>query len=613
VLRRIAALLLVSALAAPLGAEPDAPLDLSGARILASPGWPQALRAFLPPGREVEPLTLPLPPGPVLVLGLFDRDAVAREVGATTFGLNPREDLAGGYVVVAKRDGDRPLAAILAADAAALMAARFELETFVPAGKEKEPRSVEVGQPDEQAGVRTAPGRRQVRPRFRIRAAAGLGPGESVLDIAAAHANRFWVNDKTTDRELAQLRDHGVEPVVLTSLHAILLPEALLAWQKRGIRHFVVDLRLPGGVQGGKETGPEELLDVQEVAGVLRAGGLAELLVLPSAFDDLSAAESAPPDLRKIPEAHIGWAGPNKDPLQITRAQAELRVKTAGVPVVLMETWMEACAGEPLRIPSMPHGRSEDLGDVLAGVVVLPGPGSADALAAAWAPPSDPDASPELGELMGACVLNAKDGPTFLIESAACLEQMLLGRYADSPWMRGLPQRLRESAATLPPPERTLLARFTTDAFVFDGRLEEPAWKSAPPQALALRPARAGEVVELRGLSDGRRLMLGLRFPTSFGVTRCAWILDPEADHRQTKAFFDLPVNETTQPEKIRVRSSQRGGITEIEMLFERSALWGEPYPTRRFGLMLGVVGTGVEASFPAEEQPPEAALLVVR
>src|SRR5262245_11327008 len=195
---------------------------------------------------------------------------------------------------------------------------------------------------------------------------------------------------------------------------------------------------------------------------------------------------------------------PISKPLEITRDQARRRAEEAGVPVVLVETWMQACAGEPLRIPSLPRGRAADLGDVLAGVLVLPGPGSAEALAAAWAPPSDPDSSPELGDLMGACVLNAKDGPTFLIESAACLEQMLLGRYSDSPWMRGLPQRLREDAAALPPASATLLARFVPDRLVVDGRLDEPGWDSAPAQKIV--GDSPNEVIQLRALSNGHWL-----------------------------------------------------------------------------------------------------------
>jgi hypothetical protein len=636
VVRRAAALLLLALLGAPSSADPAAGIDLSGARILASPGWPAALRPFLPAGRAVEPLALPLPEGPVLALGLLDRDPVARELGATVAGLKPDDDLGGGYLVDPVRGGDRPVVVILAADAAALTAARFELETFVPAEKERAPREVEVHKPDEEAGVRTASGRRLVKPRFKIRAAAGLGPGESVLDVAGARANRFWVDERTSERDLAALRDHGVEPVVVSALDATMPRELLLAWQARGVRHFVADLRRSTGGSGGAAG---DLLAVRQMAELLRPGGLDELLVLPPALDDVTArgrfrgkfdagpAEDGPrppPDLRGMREACIGWAGPRPGALAVTRAEARQRAQAAaGVPVIFVETWMEAAAGEPLRIPSLPRGRASDLGDVLAGVVVLPGPGSADAVAAAWATPAEPDTSLEVGDVLGACLPKEKDTATFLLETAACLEQLMLGRYSDTPWMHALPKHLRRLAGTLPPEDGILLARWAAEGVAVDGSLGDASWGTAPVRTLGL-PDR--DPVELRALADGRRLVLGIRIPDTAALTQCRLVLRAEDGREVLDAWVPSAVD-TDPPASLRIAEGRCPGAREYEVVLEHYDLRGDPYPTRAYSFAAVAVGDEPGqariASFPAldprdlmtggADAPPRGALVVGR
>jgi hypothetical protein len=608
------ALLAVLCFAGAARAEPEpepAPLDLTGARILASPGWPGALKPFLPPGREVEPLALPLPPGPLLVLGLPDQDPVAREVGETLPGWKP---LHGGYVVDARREGDRALAVILAADAAALAAARFELETFTPSGKEAEPRSVEFQKPDEQGGVRIASGRRSVKPRYRIRGAAGLGPGETLLDIAAAHADRMWVPPDVSDRDLALLREHGVEPVAWTrnedSLQKILT--LFLDLQRRGVRHFALDCRRSTG--SGDECGPEAQL-AGRIADALRPGGLKELLVF-RVDSDAARKNRTGKGLLDIPEAVLGWTGPNEQPLEITRDQAWERRKQAGVPVVLVETWMEATDGGDPRLPSGPHGRAGDLGDVLDGIVFLPGPGSAGALAATWAPPPDADTTPELAELLGACAQNAKDGSMFLLESAACLEQTLLGRYADPPWLRGLPQRLRETAASLPPSNGLVLARLTTEPLQVDGRLGEAAWGEADWH-------RVGDV-DLAAVSDGHRLVFALRFVAEtppYGLwlehaVEGTWIrhalLPLSGDHLPGQTIHGVSKDWGWTNEVSRVR---------LEVAFSHYALRGDPYPTRYFPFDLevkrrdGIHHLGRAKPVDPSEPEPKAlgGLLIVR
>jgi hypothetical protein len=322
-----------------------------------------------------------------------------------------------------------------------------------------------------------------------------------------------------------------------------------------------------------------------------------------------------------VPEATLGWSGPSEQPLEITREQAERRRKEVGIPLVLVETWMNVAVGKNPPIPSLPRGRAAELGDVLDGVVVLPGPGSATALAAAWSPPES-DTFAELGELLGACVQNAKDGATFLLESAACLEQTLLGRYADPPWLRGLPQRLRESAADLP---ATLLCRWTSSPLAVDGRLSEPAWTSAPVWEMEADPER--HRVEMRALSDGRTLVLGLRFPRALDLSAG---LKLSAGGPAPLSASVPPIDALPPSPQVLVRESADGATREFEVAFDHYALRGDPYPSRRFAFDAmfwwrfgdkGGMGLGAFAGLPLDKlaqgpepnDPPRGALLVVR
>ena len=106
-------------------------LDLTNATVLASPGYPAAIRSTLP--RTPKPVTWPLPDGPVLVLGLPGQDDVALAVMEAFGLLEDPEDLRGGYDLWAWDAGGRPIVVLLAADAAAMFAARFEFEQSAPA------------------------------------------------------------------------------------------------------------------------------------------------------------------------------------------------------------------------------------------------------------------------------------------------------------------------------------------------------------------------------------------------------------------------------------------------------------------------------------------------
>jgi len=595
-----ATLLVILALvrgAAPLLADEPATLDLSQARVLASPGWPAALEGFLPPGRTVEPLVVPLPKGPVLVLGLWDADPAARELGGA-LGLVPREGLGGGYVVdVALVDG-QPRAVLLAQDAAALVAGRFELETFTPEARAGAPRSLDMTQPNEQAGVRSAVGRRAVRPRYRIRGLGGNEDGGSPLELASAHANRLWLQPDKPRMEgrpssFAQLAEHGIVPVALARLRYLrgvkgppvgdfkvshLFPVAtldpvqraanqaqsaihdLLAWQSKGVRHFALELTTHEPPEDALQRRIDALI-VRRTIQALRPGGLEELLVIPPR----GSAPATWPDMSGIPEVLVGWHGPTGRDLVITREQAARVACEARVPVVLIETWM----ADVWYLPSLPRGREEDLGDELAGVVVLPGLAAIEALATAWAPGApEPSTHPALAELLACCAAEPADAEEFLQVTATNLEQALAGRFADPLWLRQLPERLRYTARMLPYPHSRILARTVETAPVIDGVLE-PAWEQAPV-------TRVGPA-EVRALSDGRTLTLSVRVPEALGVSS----VEVHPNNSMLEGFVRVDLARDTLALTADPPHAARrvGTAWELEISYGHYTVGGDPHP----------------------------------
>jgi|GEM_PF-6423499 len=596
-------------------ADSDEPgfLNLTGARVLASPGWPAALEGFLPPGRAVEPLVLPVvPEGPLLLLGLWDSDPAARTLGRE-LGLEAGQGPRGGYVVDVRLWQGHPLARIIGQDAAALVAARFELETFLPEAKAAAPRSLDMTKPDEQGGVRLRLGRREVRPRFRIRGLGGLEEQGSLLDAASANANRLWlpVGGPVTagkPRSLAMLHEQGVNPVAWGYAGSSWAPapdmqdrlldwrltkqmeaelarlartplalteevrpalEGLLAWQAQGVRHFA--LRLPAYIAPLRLHQRQiHAAMVRRAVQALRPGGLAELLVIPPA----GSAPASWPDMSGIPEALLGWFGSSSHALTITRAEAARVACAARVPVVLIETWMARSLG----LPSMPRGRDADLGDVLAGVVVLPGPAAVEALALAWDPGAPQAAAlAALTELLGCCATEPTDAEAFLRSTATNLEQALTGRFADPPWLRTLPKILNAGAAVLPPAAQRVLARYVETAPTLDGRLAEAAWTQAP--ATQVGP------VDVRALSDGRLLILGVRVPDSARATALTLRVDTGWGAERVTLDLDLTRPPTSLPAEPDSAQSQVGSAREIEVAFGHYTLGGDPHPGRVFRL----------------------------
>ncbi len=559
VLLALALLAPARGLARPAAADGPPPTcaDCTEARVLASPGWPAALRTFLPPGRPVEPLALPLPPGPLLLLGLTGSDPVARALAEALLDLDPEGDLGGGYVAAAWTDGGRPVAAIFAEDAAALAAARDELETFTPERRAEAPRSLEFTKPDEQAGVRVALGRREVRPRWRWRGLAGLAPGESALDLAGAHANRLCLPPDAPAPGTEALAAHGV----------------LRTTSEAGSR-------LAGPGAGAGPTSPPERLLVP---------------------DPRLLEQGAVPFLGDAPGALLGVTLTPTLRARLSRAWvADLR-RRAAAPLVLVDPWMEPTGGPVPRLPSLPRGIPREIDDLIEGVLLRPGPGATTALAAAWAPTSDAEAFPEHAELLAAAPPTAAEPARLLTETAAGLRAALDGRSAVAPWLAALPAHLEAAAAALPPVDAQVSARLVPEPVVPDGRLDERAWAFAAPR-------RLGDA-DLLALSDGRRLALGLRLPDASEVRGVALVLTGDGGRRvELEALAPSSPTAPAAPAVTR-HLGRRGAAREVEILVDREALGGDPYLTRVFGLEVTVAYAGGQWRL----HPGPGALVVVR
>lgn len=612
--RPVHLLLLLALLAppAPAAAAPPAEpasIDCSAARVLASPGWPRALERFLPPGRPVEPLTLPLPEGPLLILGLLDSDPVARALGESLLGLDPEGDLGGGYVASGWRDGARTIGLLLGQDAAALAAARFELETFTPEPRVGAPRSVEFTKPDEQAGVRLALGRRDVRPRHRWRGLGGLSEGASALGVAAAHGNRLWITQAGLLSHARRLADHGVVPVATrTARRAEILgasaageASATGAWSapfgprfEGGLRHGALLLEAGGGPLPAAQVGRF----VRSVWSADLGGEPGELLVIPEP-EALEPREV--PDLSDLPGALLGvWLTPQVR-AGLTREGLTTLSRRAGAPLVLVEPWMAAAAGQPPRIPSLPRDLPDDLPDVVEGVLVLPGPGAESALSAAWAPVEDAEAFPELADLLAAAPHAPLEPRAFLERTADGLEQALNGRLAPPPWLGLLPRHLREAAAGLPPADQVVRAPLVPEPVALDGRLDDRAWRFAVPRAVG--------PLDLLALSDGHRLVLGLRLPDAARVEGVRVTLGPDPDRSLVLSLKERRLVAVAPP-GLRVAVGRRGDAREVEVLWSHDDLGGDPYLTRRFPLDVAVERVGGQDRL---AEPGVGALLVVR
>ncbi len=449
--------------------ENDAFLDLRGATVLASPGTPEGLHPCLPGGRAPRTLTWPLPAGPVLVLGLPGTDAAARDLAFFWDLLGPG-DLHGGYLVAAWHDGKRPIAVILADDAAALYTARFEWETE----------------------LRFRKGRRVERPAYCIRAffPERVSPA-AVTTAIAGRANRFWIDAGRNGERfdvLPRLARHGIVPCVLLPAGAGDVPEAVerraAPWIHRGVRHLAL-------VPIGFDVSADPI--GRHVAHLRSVFDLAELVVI---GDEIH-----------VPGAFGTWfPGPVvRD--RVTAARGRAAVAAADVPLLFVESWAHVSRTP---VPSRPRGRPPELGRLFEGVLVLDGPGATEVLQNAWAR-ADRETEEWEEVLLPLLPRHPLKPRAFLERTAERLGDLDEATRRAVGWLDPLLGRIRSDASSLP--RRTVLVPRAPTHVRVDGRLDETAWGFAATLTFPVPDDPRGREATLLAVADGRRLHLALRLP----------------------------------------------------------------------------------------------------
>ncbi|MDJ0521120.1 MAG: hypothetical protein QNJ90_03495 [Planctomycetota bacterium] len=576
-------------------------LVVNRAAVLGSPGVPKALDAFLPGGKRPQPLAWPLPKGSVVVLGLPHHDPLARRL-CDVFQLDV-DDLGGGYAIWAWRDGRDAKVFVMGADPAALQAARFEFEASAPAKMiAPDMRSLDFKRPNEEAFTVVRAGTRRVRPHHAIRAWA---PGDFVRDEDAttaggARANRVWIETRQEPHRgwratVAALRTQGVTPVLalrtpwpLSAKDADVFARAdaltASAWQRElGVQHVALVFE--------RNTAARERAIARRITEALRPGGLEELIVVPSAYSDrLARALGPPPDLRDIPEALIAWSGPSEHATTVTREQAERRVREAGVPVVLLETWAAPSqrGKDKARIPSLPRGRDADLPDVLAGVVVV-GRNTAPILESAWEPLEAHRFGTQLLQPL-VPTTGTEDPEAFAADLMRRLRAADKENLGLVPWMAPMADALRDgvwnrggrpSAAGIP---------IVPSSGSVDGRLDDRAW------GFARGLVRYDRGVDVLTYSDGHALHVGIRIDRDVvGTVPYVLQLSLEAPGRSQRWHVratpeGVTLDASGRPgapalEPGHVRTARHVSKTHhtIEVVFDRFALGGEPHAGRLF------------------------------
>ena len=212
--------------------------------------------------------------------------------------------------------------------------------------------------------------------------------------------------------------------------------------------------------------------------------------------------------------------------------------------------------GAPVRIPTLPDLRG--LTGKVPTLFVTDGPGAREILEAAWAPTPDL-LHPWERHLLPYLPRTWSSVEDLLLRSAAGLRRAPLG----GPWWQPkLALDLEKLAGSLPEGP-VVEAPLVPRSPALDGRLDDPAW--AWPKVTAL-PIPGGEAT-LLALSDGKRLVLGLRRPGG-GPHLELEVLDVLGG----ATVKDLP---------------PRGGKGAEEWAVGPDALAGEAYPTRDLTLIL--------------------------
>ncbi len=575
-------------------AAPPKVLEMSRATVLASPGVPTGLRAYLPGSRAPGTIAWPLPKGSLLLLGLPASDPIARRV-CDVYQLDV-DDLAGGYRIWAWRADRRSMVFVMGADAAALQSARFEFDASAPSEMTMPGmRSLDFKRPNQQAGVTVRVGTRHVKPRYRMRAWSSWDAprrGDALL-AAGARANRVWLEapdvNAASIQRIEALRAQGVTPVISAGVYGQLSGQSLAtwtdlsarmlgAWQKRaGIRHFalVFDATASSIRMEGAKARDHESAIVKGLLERLRPGGIDELVVVPRCHSDrLAKVAGAPPDLSGYPEVITAWSGPTEFATRITRAQAERRVKEAGTPVVLLDTWAMPITA-PSLIPALPHGRAADLHEVLDGIVVLGRRGAEDVLESAWQ--NVDQARFGMAELTPLLPAKRDDAAAFLAGLATNLRKADKEGLGLVPWMAPFAKELEAAQAR-------------TAAY---GRWV--AFQRGDPWIVTLAAGEGQATIHAQ--TDGRVLRFEARIPPAAIPKGAAWLFrlrlkaPGRSDQWMVEATPEGPSIDSTglegtphlEPGHITCTQRNVSGVIRIEITFDRFALGGEPHAGRLF------------------------------
>ncbi len=590
--------------------DAQALLQLGPATVLASPGAPGALDAFLPGGKRPGTLVWPLPKGPVVVLGLPRQDETAQQI-ADAFQIDT-EDLEGGYRIAAWRTKTRPIVLIMAADEAALHAARFEFDVDAPMEMMAPGmRSLDFKRPNQEAGFAVRPGTRLITPHYRLRGfdvrARGQAVGGDLVSTAAgARANRLWLSLEDlaapgVAKTITLARRHGVAVVACADVQLAraaepayrrgVLTSLVAAQEALGLRHFAVAFR-PRGPGLTRPDNPQRESDLAyHLAEALRPGGLRELTIIPAGHSDrLATSCGGAPALGRIPEAVIAWSGPSRYATTITRAQAERRVKEAGIPVVLLDHWAAPFQDSSLPyVPSLPQGRADDLHDVLDGVIVIGRHGTEAILESLWAPLEEPRFGMNL--LNSLCPVEEEGGLVWLTAHSHRLAAADKENLGLVPWLEPLRRELDAVRPLVVLGHALELGTLSGATLRTDGHVDgEPAWT-----ALAGSPlVKTREGLTVRILASPRALHLAvvappaalaerellLRISVRRPGTRRGLVaeLTPKGWHLSGALAGGAPAAEAAHGA---VRGADGALTAELEL--SRFALGGEPHCGRAF------------------------------
>ena len=486
-------LLLLMVLAAAVTAADEGPEPtflVENATVLLSEGAPEAVRELLPENEPAVPLAVPLPDGPLVILGLPNEDELADDLVRLWGLLPPDGDLHGGYVTRTWHDGERPISAVFADDGVALRVACERLSNVqsVPAAWHHE------------------------RPRYRIRALHPRGPLDAAIACAITErANRFWLDPTRYPRSeigsaIPRLVAHGIRVVAVVRSTDHPAYEALTLAREHGIRCLAFGVDTAGGTDAHAAVARLE-------AGLGRCALRAEeLVVVPGGIGDTHrVVEGVCPNLSHVDGVLLGWRSPAIFSTRIEAAWARTARSESRAPLVLIDDW--ACGygsqPEPHFIPTYPRGRDPALAVAATGIVVEGGPGAALVLRDAWK--ARPTPEPWETHLLPLLPRQRLEPRAFLRQAADRLHAAVAAG-AGQPWMRPLAAHLERRAASLSP--TALGVPRVPCECTRDGVLDERAWAYATRRTIRWTEAGAEKTFDLLVYADGRDLHLAARSAT---------------------------------------------------------------------------------------------------